>query len=88
MQAEPRELEQRTENVERRVDRIEAILPTLATKDDLRGTEQRLRTKIHTERRLHETRNSACGLRSRTRSSACGPRSRKWSSACAPTSTS
>ena len=82
MQAEPRELEQRTENVERRVDGIEAVLPTLATKDDLRGTEQRLRTKItDTEQRLQteiaDTDSSACGLRSRTRSSACGPRSPK-----------
>jgi hypothetical protein len=46
MQAEPRELEQRTEDVERRVDRIEEILPNLATKEDLRATEQRLRTEI------------------------------------------
>ncbi len=46
MQAEPRELEQRTEDLERRVDRIEEILPNLATKEDLRATEQRLRTEI------------------------------------------
>ena len=50
-------MEQRLENVERRVDRIEQILPTLATREDLkraiaplatkaelREVEQRLRT--------------------------------------------
>ena len=53
MQAEPRELEQRTEDLESRVDRIEEILPNLATKEDLRATEQRLRTEItDTEQRL------------------------------------
>jgi hypothetical protein len=46
MQTEPRELERRTENLERRVDRIEGVLPTLATKKDLKATEQRLRTEI------------------------------------------
>lgn len=35
--------EQRSE-VEERVDHVERILPTLATKEDLRATEERLRT--------------------------------------------
>ncbi len=53
MQTEPLKLEQRTEHLERRVDRIEQILPTLATKEDVQATEQRLRTEItDTEQRL------------------------------------
>ena len=42
------QMEQRVENVERRVDRIEQILPDLATRDELQeaitASEQRLRT--------------------------------------------
>lgn len=37
-------IEQRTEDLERRVDRVGEILPTLATKDDLKATEVRMRT--------------------------------------------
>ena len=44
------QMEQRVETVERRVDGIEQILPTLATRDDLRaairGSEQRMRTHV------------------------------------------
>ena len=39
------QMEQRLENVERRVDRIERILPTLATRDDLRAAIAPLATK-------------------------------------------
>ena len=39
------QMEQRIENVERRVDRVEQILPTLATKDDLRAAIAPLATK-------------------------------------------
>ena len=39
------EMEQRLENVERRVDRIEQILPTLATRDDLKAAIAPLATK-------------------------------------------
>ncbi len=42
----PQRMEQRTENLERRVDRIEHILPTLATKEDLKATEERMRTHV------------------------------------------
>jgi hypothetical protein len=35
--ATPVEMEDRFENIERRLDRIEQILPTLATKDDLKA---------------------------------------------------
>ena len=38
-------MEQRLENVERRVDRIEQILPTLATRDDLKAAIAPLATK-------------------------------------------
>ena len=40
------QLEQRTQNLERRVDRIEEVLPTLATKEDLKATERRMRTHV------------------------------------------
>jgi len=39
-------IEQRTENLERRVDRIEQVLPTLATKADLKATEERMQTHV------------------------------------------
>ena len=39
------QMEQRIENVERRVDRSEQILPTLATRDDLRAAIAPLATK-------------------------------------------
>ena len=39
-------IEQRTEDLERRVDRVEQILPTLATREDLKAMEERLRTHI------------------------------------------
>ena len=39
------QMEQRIENVERRVDRIEQILPTLATRDDLKREIEPLATK-------------------------------------------
>ena len=38
-------MEQRLENVERRVDRVEQILPTLATREDLRAAIAPLATK-------------------------------------------
>ena len=38
--------EQRTENLEQRVDRIEQVLPGLATIEALRSTEKRLRAEI------------------------------------------
>ena len=45
--------EQRTENLEQRVDRIEQVLPGLATLEALRDTEQHLRAEIKdTEQRL------------------------------------
>lgn len=44
MQTHP--LEQRTQNLERRVDRIEEVPPTLATKEDLKATERRMRTHV------------------------------------------
>ena len=40
------EMEQRLENVERRVDRIEQILPTLATREDLKAAIAPLATKV------------------------------------------
>ncbi len=53
MQTEPVELEQRTERLERRVDRVEEILPTLVTKADLRVEIKNLRGGIkETEDRL------------------------------------
>ena len=47
-------LEERVEvEVEERVDRIEEVLPTLSTKEDLKATEERLRTELaDTEERL------------------------------------
>ena len=39
------QMEQRLENVERRVDRIEEILPTLATREDLKAAIAPLATK-------------------------------------------
>lgn len=39
------QMEQRLENVERRVDRIEQILPTLATREDLKAAIAPLATK-------------------------------------------
>ena len=39
------QMEQRLENVERRVDRMEEILPTLATRDDLRAAIAPLATR-------------------------------------------
>ena len=39
------EMERRFKNVDRRVDRIEHILPTLATKDDLQAAVEPLATK-------------------------------------------
>ena len=45
--------EERTENLEQGVDRVEQVLPTLATREALRATEERLRTEIKdTEQRL------------------------------------
>ena len=51
-------LEQRTESLERRVDRIEQVLPTLATKADLRASEERMRTHFNvvTESLRHDIR--------------------------------
>ena len=47
------QLEQ-TEDLERRVSRIEHVLPTMATKKDLKTTEESLRSEINgTEQRLH-----------------------------------
>ena len=43
---QPSRIEQRTENLERRVDRIEQVLPTLATKADLKATEERMQTHV------------------------------------------
>ena len=43
---QPSRMEQRTEHLERRVDRIEQVLPTLATKEDLKATEQRMQTHV------------------------------------------
>ena len=40
------QLEQRTEDLKRRVSRIEQVLPTLATKEDLKTTEETLRSGI------------------------------------------
>ena len=44
------QMEQRVEKVERRVDLIEQILPTLATRDDLQaaisGSDQRMRAHV------------------------------------------
>ena len=46
------QLEQ-TGDIERRVSRIEHVLPTLATKEDLKATEESLRSEINgTEQRL------------------------------------
>ena len=39
------QMEQRFENLERRVDRVEQILPTLATRDDLQAEIEPLATK-------------------------------------------
>ena len=44
MQTHP--LEQRTQNLERRVDRIETVLPTLATREELKTTERRMRSHV------------------------------------------
>lgn len=38
------QLEQRMEELELRVDRIEDVLPTLATRDELHASEHRIRT--------------------------------------------
>ena len=49
------QLEQRTEDLERRVSRIEQVLPTLATKEDLKTTEETLRSGIKdAEQRLRD----------------------------------
>ena len=40
------QMEKGTDDLERRVGQIEQILPTLATKEDLRTTEERLRSGI------------------------------------------
>ena len=52
----PQRTEPRTENLERRVDRIEHILPTLATKEDVKATEERMRmhvTNVEERMRTH-----------------------------------
>ena len=47
------QLEQTTEDLERGVSRIEQVRPTLATKEDLKTTEESLRSEIKgTEQRL------------------------------------
>ena len=49
-------IERRTESLERRVDRIEQVVPTLATRDDLKATEERLRTHVASSIRESEER--------------------------------
>ena len=49
-------IERRTESLERRVDRIEQVVPTLATRDDLKATEERLRTHVDSSIRESEER--------------------------------
>ena len=49
------EMEQRLENVERRVDRIERILPTLATRDDLKAAIAPLATKAELRAAIAES---------------------------------
>ena len=50
-----RQMEQRLENVERRVDRIEEILPTLATRDDLKAAIAPLATKAELRAAIAES---------------------------------
>lgn len=42
----PQQVERRTEDLEGRVDRIERTLPTLATKRDLKASEERMRKHV------------------------------------------
>ena len=52
----PQRIEPRTENLEPRVDRIEHILPILATKEDLKATEEQMRmhvTNVEERMRTH-----------------------------------
>jgi len=49
------EMEQRLENVERRVDRIEQILPTLATREDLKAAIAPLATKAELRAAIAES---------------------------------
>jgi len=48
-------MEQRLGNVERRIDRIEQILPTLATRDDLRAAIAPLATKAELRAAIGES---------------------------------
>ena len=48
-------MEQRLENVEHRVDRIEQILPTLATRDDLKAAIAPLATKAELRAAIAES---------------------------------
>ncbi len=49
------QMEKGTDDLERRVSQIEQVLPTLATKEDLRITEERLRSEIaEAEERLDQ----------------------------------
>ncbi len=49
------QMEQRFENVERRVDRIEQILPTLATREDLKAAIAPLATKAELRAAIAES---------------------------------
>ena len=50
-----RQMEQRLENVEPRVDRIEQILPTLATREDLKAAIAPLATKAELRAAIAES---------------------------------
>ena len=71
-----RTIEEVVENLNRRVDRIEQILPTLATKDDLQKAIAPLATK-------EELRNAVAGLATKEEVRAEGERTRAHFSAVA-----
>ena len=54
------QMEQRLENVERRVDRIEQILPTLATREDLKAAIAPLATKAELREAITASEQRMC----------------------------
>ena len=77
-----RTMEEVVENLNRRVDRIEQILPTLATKDDLQraiaplATKEELRKAIAPLATKEELRNAVAGLATKEEVRAEGERTR------------
>ena len=77
-----RTMEEALDNLNRRVDRIEQILPTLATKDDLRkaiaplATKEELRDAVAGLATKEELRNAVAGLATKEEVKAEGERTR------------